>query len=91
MVFTGDKRGAGTDSKVHLTLFANNGKQTGKIPLNNSDNKNPFEKNQVDKFTIKSDYIGPLNKLRIEHDNTGRAAGWFLDKVSTLSLSIEIN
>ncbi len=80
-MITGDKRGAGTDSQVYLTLFGKNGKQTEKIPLNNSNNKNPFEKNQTDKFTLKTNYIGELTKLRIEHDNSGRFAGWFLDRV----------
>ena len=42
-MITGDKRGAGTDSQVYVTLFGNNGKQTEKIPLKNSNNKNPFE------------------------------------------------
>jgi hypothetical protein len=44
-------------------------------------NKNPFERNQTDKFRVKGDYVGELVKLRIEHDNTGRLAGWFLDRV----------
>jgi len=48
---------------------------------NSSNNKNPFERNQTDTFRVKGDYIGELVKLRIEHDNTGRLAGWFLDRV----------
>ncbi len=44
-------------------------------------NKDPFERNQTDKFRVKGDYIGELVKLRIEHDNTGRLAAWFLDRV----------
>ena len=80
-MFTGDKKGAGTDSQVYITLFGNQGKQTEKIHLKDSNNKNPFERNQADKFTVKGDYIGELTKLHIEHDNTGRSAGWFLDRV----------
>jgi hypothetical protein len=80
-VITGDKRGAGTDSQVYITLFGNNGKQTQKIHLKDSNNHNPFEKSQTDKFTVNCDYIGDLTKLRIEHDNTGRLPGWFLDRV----------
>ena len=84
-VYTGDKRGAGTDAQVYITLFGNQGKQTKKIQLKDSStNKNPFESKQSDKFTVKSDYIGELTKLRIEHDNTGRFAGWFLDRVMKL-------
>ncbi len=82
IVVTGDVRGAGTDSQVYVTLFGDNGKRTEKLHLkNSSNNKNPFERNQTDKFRVKGDYIGELVKLRIEHDNTGRSASWFLDRV----------
>lgn len=81
-VVTGDKRGAGTDSQVYITVFGEDGQRTEKLhlkkPLNN---KNPFERNQTDTFRIKGDYVGDLAKLRIEHDNTGRLAGWFLDRI----------
>ncbi|CAF2130421.1 unnamed protein product [Rotaria magnacalcarata] len=86
LVYTGDKRGAGTDSNVSITLFSKNGKQTGKIPLKNSNNKDPFERKQVDKFCVKGDYIGELTKLHIEHDNSGRSSGWFLDKIVVTDL-----
>ncbi len=81
IVYTGDKRGAGTDANVFVTLFGNQGKQTEKIPLKNSNNKNPFETKQVDKFTVNAAYVGELTKLRVEHDNKGLAAGWYLDRV----------
>jgi hypothetical protein len=81
LVFTGDKRGAGTDAQVYITLFGSNGKQTQKIHLKDSNNKNPFELKQTDKFTVQGEYIGELTKLRVEHDNSGRFAGWFLDRV----------
>ena len=81
IVYTGDKTGAGTDSRVYITLFGKDGKRTEKIHLKNSNNKDPFERKQTDKFCVKSEYIGELVKLRIEHDNTGRLAGWFLDRV----------
>ncbi|CAF0968400.1 unnamed protein product [Rotaria sp. Silwood1] len=87
IVYTGDKRGAGTDSQVYITLFGNNEKRTEKIHLKNSNNKDPFERNQADKFCVKGDYIGELTKLRIEHDNTGRLAGWFLDQIIVTNLS----
>ncbi|CAM4967373.1 unnamed protein product [Rotaria socialis] len=86
LVYTGDKRGAGTDSNVSITLFGKNGKQTGKIPLKNSNNKDPFERKQVDKFRVNGDYIGELMKLHIEHDNSGQSSGWFLDKIVVTDL-----
>jgi hypothetical protein len=79
---TGNERGGGTDSQVYVTLFGNDGKRTDKLHLKNSaNNKNPFERNQTDTFRVKGGYIGELVKLRIEHDNTGSLAGWFLDRV----------
>jgi hypothetical protein len=82
VVITGNQKGSGTNSQVYITLFGNHSKQTQKIHLKNSStNKNPFERSQTDKFLVESDYIEELTKLRIEHDNTGRSAGWFLDRV----------
>jgi hypothetical protein len=82
IVITGGERGAGTNSQVYVTLFGDDGKRTEKLHLRKSEtNKDPFERNQTDKFRVKGDYIGELVKLRIEHDNTGRLAAWFLDRV----------
>ena len=81
-VVTGDKRRAGTDSNVYITLFGENGKRTEKMHLKKSlSHKDPFERGQSDIFRIRGDYIGKLVKLRIEHDNTGQFAGWFLERV----------
>ncbi|CAF4182729.1 unnamed protein product, partial [Rotaria sordida] len=86
IVYTGDKTGAGTDSQVYITLFGKDGKRTEKIHLKNSNNKDPFERNRTDKFCVKSDYIGELVKLRIEHDNSGLGPGWFLDRIVVTDL-----
>ncbi|CAF4587849.1 unnamed protein product [Rotaria sp. Silwood1] len=86
-VITGDKRGAGTDSQVYVTLFGDDGQRTEKLHLKKSaNNNNPFERNQTDEFRVKGDYIGELVKLRIEHDNTGRFAGWFLDRIVVIDM-----
>ncbi|CAF3778487.1 unnamed protein product [Rotaria sp. Silwood1] len=87
IVYTGDKSNAGTDSKVYITLFGNHGKQTEKIHLKNSNNKDPFERKQIDIFRVQADYIEELTKLRIEHDNTGRGPGWFLDRIIVTDLN----
>lgn len=85
VVITGTEKSAGTDAQVYITLFGSDGKRTEKIQLNKSlTNNNPFERGQTDKFTVRGDYVGELVKLRIEHDNTGRFAGWFLDRVSRI-------
>lgn len=40
-----------------------------------SKGKKDFERGQTDIFTVHSDYVGPLTKIRIEHDNSGKAPG----------------
>ncbi|XP_067431501.1 lipoxygenase homology domain-containing protein 1-like [Thunnus thynnus] len=76
---TGDVKGAGTDANVFVTLFGDFG-VTPKVHLA-SKSRTAFEKNKTDVFRIKTHYVGPLKKLRIEHDNTGMNASWFLDRV----------
>uniref|UniRef100_A0A7N8X6X4 Lipoxygenase homology PLAT domains 1a n=1 Tax=Mastacembelus armatus TaxID=205130 RepID=A0A7N8X6X4_9TELE len=76
---TGDIKGAGTDANVFVTLFGDFG-VTPKVHLA-SKSRTAFEKNKTDVFRIKTHNVGPLKKLRIEHDNTGMNASWFLDRV----------
>ena len=75
---TADTRGAGTDANVFITVFGKKGR-TPKIQLTNgADN---FERGQTDVFKIKTNNLDPIQKLRIEHDNSGFGPGWHLDKV----------
>ncbi|XP_013416715.1 lipoxygenase homology domain-containing protein 1 isoform X2 [Lingula anatina] len=77
-VFTADRRGAGTDANVYMTLFGESG-DTGERKLDNSNNN--FERGQKDEFLIESPNLGPLKRLRVGHDNKGFSAGWYLDKI----------
>lgn len=52
-----------------------------------SSDKRLFERNSVDDFRIPLNDIGELKKIRIEHDGRGFASGWFLDKVSSMTLT----
>uniref|UniRef100_A0A8C7S9W1 Lipoxygenase homology domains 1b n=1 Tax=Oncorhynchus mykiss TaxID=8022 RepID=A0A8C7S9W1_ONCMY len=79
VTITGDERGAGTDANVFITLFGEYG-ITPKVHLA-SKSRTAFEKNKTDVFRIKTHNVGPLKKIRIEHDNTGLNASWFLDRV----------
>ncbi|XP_029436484.1 lipoxygenase homology domain-containing protein 1 [Rhinatrema bivittatum] len=76
---TGDVRGAGTDANVFVTLFGESG-ITPKIHLT-SKSRTAFERTKTDVFRVKTNNVGPLKKIRIEHDNTGLNASWFLDRV----------
>ncbi|XP_016404113.1 lipoxygenase homology domain-containing protein 1-like [Sinocyclocheilus rhinocerous] len=76
---TGDVKGAGTDANVFVTLYGEFG-VTPKVHLA-SKSRTAFEKNKTDVFRIKTHNVGPIKKIRIEHDNTGMSASWFLDRV----------
>uniref|UniRef100_A0A8C6KMV9 ST8 alpha-N-acetyl-neuraminide alpha-2,8-sialyltransferase 5 n=1 Tax=Nothobranchius furzeri TaxID=105023 RepID=A0A8C6KMV9_NOTFU len=79
VTITGDVKGAGTDANVFVTLFGDFG-VSPKVHLA-SKSRTAFEKNKTDVFHVKTHNVGPLRKLRIEHDNTGMSASWFLDRV----------
>ncbi|XP_072243054.1 lipoxygenase homology domain-containing protein 1 [Leuresthes tenuis] len=79
LTITGDERGAGTDANVFVTLFGEYG-ITPKVHLA-SKSRTAFERAKTDVFRIRTHNVGPLKKIRIEHDNTGMSANWFLDRV----------
>ena len=61
-----------------MQLFGTND-DTGKIELKASNNRNKWERNQVDKFSF--DFIGlgeNLKKMRIGHDDKGLKSGWYV-------------
>jgi lipoxygenase homology domain-containing protein 1 len=77
-VFTSDLKNAGTDAKVFLMLYGDKGK-TDEIELRSKDND--FETGKCDNFKIETSDIGQPFKLRVWHDNKGRASGWHLDRI----------
>uniref|UniRef100_A0A9L0SJ88 Lipoxygenase homology PLAT domains 1 n=1 Tax=Equus caballus TaxID=9796 RepID=A0A9L0SJ88_HORSE len=76
---TGDVRGAGTDANVFITIFGENG-LSPKLHLT-SKSESAFEKANVDVFRLRTNNVGLIYKIRIEHDNTGLNASWYLDRV----------
>ena len=79
-VFTGDVRWAGTDANVYLTLFGEYG-DSGEKELLESNNRNKFERKQIDRFVIRTADLGPLFKCFIRHDGSGFSSDWFLDRI----------
>uniref|UniRef100_A0A2K6TP14 Lipoxygenase homology domain-containing protein 1 n=1 Tax=Saimiri boliviensis boliviensis TaxID=39432 RepID=A0A2K6TP14_SAIBB len=79
VIATGDVRGAGTDANVFITLFGENG-LSPKLQLT-SKSESAFEKANVDVFRVRTNNVGLIYKVRIEHDNTGLNASWYLDRV----------
>ena len=75
---TGDKKGAGTDANVFVTIYGKSG-QTAKLPLKGKGSKQ-FDRNTSDVFFVKANCVGPMTKVRVEHDNTGTGPGWYLER-----------
>ncbi|KAM9260875.1 oxygen-regulated protein 1 [Cariama cristata] len=86
-VYTGDKRGAGTDANVHIILFGNDDKSEVFQLSQSLEHQDPFERGQVDTFKIKTKKLGSLRSIEIGHDGKGFASGWFLEKVEITDAS----
>ncbi|XP_049684405.1 oxygen-regulated protein 1 [Accipiter gentilis] len=86
-VYTGDKRGAGTDTNVHIILFGNEDKSEVFQLSQSLEHQNPFERGKVDTFKIKTKKLGNLHSIEIGHDAKGFASGWFLEKVEITDAS----
>ncbi|XP_070194990.1 lipoxygenase homology domain-containing protein 1-like isoform X2 [Littorina saxatilis] len=71
---------SGTDSKVTLTVFGERG-TSGPQPLRPEDGI--FHPGQTDNFeiTLNPGEIGRIQKIRLEHDNTGKQPDWHVEKV----------
>lgn len=79
IVITGDEKGAGTDANVFLTVYGSNG-DSGRRQLRQKF-RNLFERGRTDRFMLEMLDMGELQKVRVEHDNTGMSPGWLLDRV----------
>ena len=79
-VHTGDKSGAGTDANVFMTISGTMG-DSGERELRKSENRNKFERNQIDTFKVKAVDLGELEKIKIGHDNSAAGSAWYLEKV----------
>lgn len=79
IVITGDEKGAGTDANVFVTVYGSNG-DSGRRQLRQKF-RNLFERGRTDRFLLEMLDMGELQKVRVEHDNTGVNPGWLLDRV----------
>ena len=81
---TGDIRGAGTNSKIHIVMHGTKGlKNSGKVFLEGGQ----FERALIDIFNVEiAALLSPLSRVTIGHDNCGVSAGWYCEKVGHRSL-----
>uniref|UniRef100_A0A803U0L0 Lipoxygenase homology PLAT domains 1 n=1 Tax=Anolis carolinensis TaxID=28377 RepID=A0A803U0L0_ANOCA len=82
---TGDIRGAGTDANVFVILFGEFG-ITPKVHLT-SKSCSAFERSKTDVFRVRTNNVGTIKKIRIEHDNTSMSPSWYLDRVIVTDMS----
>ncbi|KAG7499250.1 lipoxygenase-likey domain-containing protein 1 isoform X1 [Solea senegalensis] len=79
IVITGDEKGAGTDANVFITIHGSSG-DSGRRQLRQKF-RNLFEREQTDRFLLEMLDMGELQKVWVEHDNSGLSPGWLLDRV----------
>ncbi|MEQ2162909.1 hypothetical protein GOODEAATRI_024831 [Goodea atripinnis] len=79
IIITGDEKGAGTDANVSITIYGSNG-DSGSQQLRQR-LRNLFERGQTDRFVVEMLDMGDLQRVRVEHDNSGLCPGWLLDRV----------
>ena len=85
-VTTGDKLGAGTDSKVKIRLYGTE-RDSGWHPLEQSmTHSDKFEARNTDKFLIEVPYLGEIKRCTICHDGWGLGAGWYLDRIKVKNI-----
>lgn len=84
-VQTGMLDNAGTDAKVYIQLF---GEKSNSIEIRLDNKQDNFEKGQLDTFSISTDDLGWIDRVRIFHDNTGKKPGWYLNFVKIKDLSL---
>ena len=87
-VVTSDVRGAGTDAKVFVSLFGEQGEiEERQLPSK----RKHFERNRHDVFTLpepkgkRCKEIGTLQRLVVRHDGSGMGAGWHLRRIDVRS------
>jgi hypothetical protein len=75
-VTTGNCNGASTDATIRIKLYGSNG-CTNFIELENCETYQvPFNRDQTDRFTIKTHCVGQLFGITIGHDQTDISVYW---------------
>ena len=79
---TGIWRGCGTTANVTIVLFGDNGCTPPILLTQNHINKRFFARGSVNTFTLHlPESLGPLFKIKIWHDNSGKSPAWFFHQV----------
>jgi len=87
-VQTGSVDSAGTDAKVYIQLF---GEKATSTELTLDSKEDNFEKGKLDKFTVQSEDLGWLDRIRIFHTNSGDKPGWFVNYVKITDTQVGLS
>ncbi|CAF3582320.1 unnamed protein product [Rotaria sordida] len=91
-VRTADKRSAGTDANVFLSLFGDKDKLERRQLKESLDQaRNLFEQGATNRFQIYAADVGQIKTIRIEHDGRGFGSGWYLDSIEVRHVSRDEN
>ena len=82
--WTSDIKGAGTEARVSAVLYGTSG-VSGSLALEGG--KNSFQRGSMDTFNIRAAAIGPVERIRIGHNNSSDSPGWHLDRVAVRNIS----
>lgn len=84
VVVTGDVEDGGSDANAFITIYGRTG-VTAKLPLK-SKKMPPYERGRTGTFILKAPCVGPIDKIRLQHDNSGRSPCWFVERVVVTDL-----
>ncbi|KAL3869892.1 hypothetical protein ACJMK2_042519 [Sinanodonta woodiana] len=92
LVTTSSEPDSSTDAKVMLTIYGDYG-NSGPILLQSPDASPIFERGKTDEFNVSIDLeeLGPIQKIRLEHNNSGLLPGWRVEKVVLINKAENIN
>jgi len=82
--WTSDVKGAGTEARVSVVLFGAS-KNSKSLALEGE--KSSFERGGKDTFKIMAADLGPVERIRIGHDNSSGSPGWHLDRVTVQNVT----
>jgi len=83
-VQTGKRKGASTDANIYIEL-AGNDRRSGTLHLaDNNSNTRPFQRGQMDVFTVTSLYLGNITEVVLWHDGSGHQPHWYCEHVKVV-------
>ncbi|XP_076360034.1 allene oxide synthase-lipoxygenase protein-like isoform X1 [Tachypleus tridentatus] len=86
-VVTGNRRGAGTDANVWLTIYDEHGKKSPVVKLNHPW-KNDHERDSTSKYPIHPiEGFGKVHKIEFWRDSFGVGHAWFVDRIEVHDLA----